>query len=90
MQTAQLSTKDRHTLGRIYQHPASHNLEWHDVIALFNHIGTAEEMENGHVTLTLSGESKVFGRGLDKDISCVEQVLEIRSFLKAGEIVPGE
>lgn len=82
MQTTQLNTKDRHTLGRIYQHPATRNLEWNDVIALFSHIGTADETQSGHITLTLNGDSKVFRRGQHKDISDVEQVVDIRNFLK--------
>ena len=86
MQAAQLSAKDQHTLEQIYQHPATHNLEWHHVIALFSHIGTVEEMENGHVTLTLNGESKVFPRGLHKDVSDVDQVVDIRNFLNKAKL----
>jgi hypothetical protein len=52
------------------------------VIALFSHIGTADETQSGHITLTLNGDSKVFRRGQHKDISDVEQVVDIRNFLK--------
>src|SRR5579862_8431481 len=86
MQTTHLTTKDLHILERIFQHPASHNLEWHDVIALIEHLGTIEEKENGHLTFTVNGVSEGFHRSREKDVSEVEQVLDIRRFLERAGI----
>ena len=83
MQETHMSHKHTHTLQQIFQHPASHNLEWHDVVALVKHSGTVHEEENGHLTFTLNGISEVFHPSRDKkDVSDVQQVLELRRFLE--------
>ena len=83
MITTHLSNRNEHILRRIFQHPASHNLEWSDVIALINHLGTVEYMENGHVTFTVNGVSENFHPEKDKkDVSEVQEVLDIRRFLQ--------
>jgi hypothetical protein len=82
MQTARLSNKYVHTLERIFEHPTSHNLEWMDVISLVEHLGTVEETANGHLTLTLNGISQSFHHSQDKEVSEVQQILDLRHFLE--------
>jgi hypothetical protein len=85
MQDTHLSHKNAHTLQQIFQHPATHNLEWHNVVALITQIGTVREEDNGHLTLTLNGISEVCHRSKGKDIADVQQVVDLRHFLeKAG------
>lgn len=83
MHEAQLSHKHIHTLQQIFQHPATHNLEWHSVVALVKDNGTVHEEDNGRLTCTLNGITEVFhpvhGK---KDISDVQQVMDIRQFLE--------
>ena len=86
MQKTHLSHKHLHTLQQIFQHPASHNLEWHDVVALVNQLGTAQEGDNGHLTFTLNGISEVFKRSLAKDVTEIQEVLDIRRFLAQAGI----
>jgi hypothetical protein len=82
-----LNHKHLHTLERIFQHPASHNLEWKDVISLVEHLGTVEEEENGRMKFTLNGASEIFHRTQDKkDVSDVPQVLDLRRFLTTAGI----
>ena len=95
MHESHLSHKHSHTLQQIFQHPASHNLEWHDVVALVKDSGIVHEEDNGHLTFTLNGISQVFHPTRDKkDVSDVQQVLDIRHFLesagfhKDGSIAP--
>ena len=83
MQTAPLNHKYTHTLGQIFQHPASHNLEWRNVIALIEHLGTVEEKENGHLTFAVNGVSQVFQRSQKKDVSEIQQILDLRRFLES-------
>jgi len=83
MQTTDLSNRSGHVLERIFQHPASHNLEWHDVIALIDHYGTVEEKDNGRLVFTVRGASQVFHRSQGKDVSDVQQVLDLRHFLES-------
>jgi hypothetical protein len=83
METTHLGHRFTHILGRIFQHPASHNLEWRDVIALIEHLGTVEEEENGHLIFTIQGVSQSFHRTHQKDVSEVQQVLDLRHFLES-------
>ena len=85
MSEPHLTHKHAHTLHQIFQHPASHNLEWRHVLALVAHSGSVQEEDKGRMTFTLNGISEVFRRSRDKDVTEVHQVLELRSFLeKAG------
>lgn len=70
------------TFETIFQHPVSHNLQWHDVYALFRHLGQVVEESNGHFKVTLHGQTVVFLPPRKKDISDVEEVMKIRHFLE--------
>ena len=78
-----MSQKHIHTFHQIFQHPTSHNLQWHDVAALIKESGTVHEEDNGNLSCTLNGVSKVFhpthGK---KEITDVKQVLDLRHFLE--------
>jgi len=83
MPTSHIGHKHAHTLQQVFQHPASHNLQWHDVIALVKESGTVHEEENGRLTCMLNGVSEVFHPSRDKkDVSDVQQVMDIRHFLE--------
>ncbi len=41
MTTPDLNGHHRKTLTAIFSHPAPHTIEWHDVLSLLNHLGTA-------------------------------------------------
>jgi hypothetical protein len=86
MQTTHLGNKPTHILERIFQHPASHNLEWRDVIALIERLGTVEEQDNGHLVFTVHGVSQSFHRSHAKDVFEVQEVLDIRRFLESAGI----
>lgn len=87
MQATPLSNKHIHTVERIFQHPASHNLEWRDVIALIEHMGTVHEENDGRMKFTLNGLSQNFQRSRDKkDVSEVEQILDLRRFLEGAGV----
>ena len=86
MPDSHMSHKHSHTLQQIFQHPASHNLGWHEVIALVKHSGTVQEEANGHLVCMLNGVSEVFKRSHDKDVADVQQVLDIRNFLERAGV----
>lgn len=86
MQTTHLNHKHLHTLSQIFQHPTSHSLEWHDVIALMEHLGKVEEKDNGNVTFAIKDVSRVFHRPQGKEISETEQVLDLRHFLRSAGV----
>jgi hypothetical protein len=86
MHATHMSHKHSHTLQQIFQHPASHNLKWHDVVALVEHSGSVQEEANGNLIFMLSGVTEVFHRPKSKDVADVEQVLDIRRFLESAGV----
>lgn len=77
-----LSAAHQHTFQTIFQHPVSHNLQWHDVYAMFRQLGQVEEESNGHFKVTLNGQTLVFSPPRKKDISDSDDVMKIRHFLE--------
>ena len=45
--SAALTGSHLRTYTTIFQHPVSHNLEWHDVYALLRQLGHVDETSNG-------------------------------------------
>ena len=97
MHPAHMSHKHAHTFQQVFQHPPTHNLEWHDVLAMIRESGTVHEQENGRLTCTLNGVSADFHPAHGKKtISDIQQVLDVRHFLekagfhKDGSIAPAE
>ena len=86
METTRLSNKYLHTLEHIFQHPTPHTLEWHDVIALVEHLGAVKEGDKGHLTLTLNGITQDFHRSQNKEVSEITQVQALRDFLERAGI----
>ena len=48
-----LDNRHRNTLRQIFQHPASHNIEWHAVTSLLKAVGTVTVHHDGKVTVTV-------------------------------------
>ncbi len=57
--TAGLDSEHRDTLERIFSHPSSGNIEWRQVRALLESVGTATEEHNGKLKVTLGDETEV-------------------------------
>jgi len=81
-----LSGAHLRTYQTIFQHPISHNLGWHDVHALFRHLGTVEEQANGNFRVTRNGQTLVLPASHQKDISEADDLMKIRHFLEHTEI----
>jgi len=77
---AHLSSNHRDTLLQIFQHPASHNIEWHAVLSLLEAVGSVEEHHDGKFAVHLGAETEVFTRPKHKDID-VQQVVDLRRML---------
>jgi hypothetical protein len=70
------------TAEKILNHPASHNIEWHDAAALIVEIGSITEEANGRFTVTIGDETQIFDRPRGKDLD-VQQVVDLRKMLTA-------
>jgi len=78
-----LSGHHRDTLLQIFQHPTSHNIEWHDVTSLLNEVGSVEERHGNMFLFKVGEESGVFERREGKDID-VQQVADLRRLLTSA------
>jgi hypothetical protein len=78
-----LSGHHRDTLLQIFQHPTSHNIEWHDVTSLLQEVGSIEERHGNMFLFKVAAESSVFERRQGKDID-VQQVADLRRLLTSA------
>ena len=52
-----LDNRHRNTLRQIFQHPVSHNIEWHSVTSLLDAIGSVDVHHDGQVAVRVGSES---------------------------------
>lgn len=78
-----LNSHHRETLRRIFQHPASHNIEWPDVASLLNVVGTMQEHRDGRFEVRVGTEVQFLERPRHKDID-VQQVVDLRRMLTSA------
>jgi hypothetical protein len=79
-----LDNHHRTTLRQIFQHPVSHNIEWHAVTSLLDAIGTVEVHPDGQVAIRVGSQSTFLTHPEGKDID-EQMVVDLRQLLaKAG------
>jgi len=57
-----LNNHHRNTLRQIFQHPVSHNIEWHAVVSLLKAIGSVVEHRDRMVAVTCRGWDRILRR----------------------------
>lgn len=87
MATVHLNGHHRRTLASIFLHPASHNVEWHDVLSLLRHIGTAEDSHNGTYYVTVGSSHLNLGQSHDKNLG-TDELHQLRDFLITLGLLP--
>jgi hypothetical protein len=70
----------RRTLTALFQHPTSHNIEWHAVLSLLEAVGSVELRHNGEYAIHVGAATGFLRRRESKDMD-VEQVLAVRRIL---------
>ena len=87
-----LSGHHRITLEKIFSHPVSHNIEWHDVRSLLGHLGTVEQEHDGRLRVTLGDRTIVFDAAHHhhEDSLDEQQVVDIRRMLGDAGITPDQ
>jgi len=86
--TLPLTGSHLRTYNTIFQHPVSHNLQWHDVYALFRHLGQVESETNGLQKVTRNGQTLMLHPPHGKDVSDTAEVMTLRHFLEKSETLP--
>ena len=82
-----LNNQHRQTLLQVFQHPVSHNVEWHAVVSLLEAVGSVELRHDGEYAVQVGAETAFLGRPKGKDID-VDQVLAVRRLLTAAGYGP--
>jgi hypothetical protein len=83
-----LSGSQLRTYERIFQHPITHNLSWHDVLGMFRQLGTVETEANGNIKVTRNGKFIILKISQSKDVGEADEVMALRHFLKLSEAIP--
>ena len=81
-----LNNHHRATVRQIFEHPVSHNTEWHAVTSLFDAIGTVT-VHGGKVTIAVGDERQIFDHPVGKDIDA-QMVIDLRRMLTNAGYAP--
>jgi hypothetical protein len=82
-----LDSRHRNTLHQIFEHPVSHNIEWHAVTSLLAAIGTADIHHDGKVEVRLGARHVFLAPPAGKDIDA-QMVLDLRRMLTEAGYQP--
>ncbi len=87
MDSVHRAASHQRTLGKLFQHPMTHSMEWREVVSLLDSLGTTTE--GGHDTLhaTVNKVTVVLHRPRHKDVP-EEQIMQIRHFLSRAGVEP--
>ncbi len=85
---ATLSKASGTTLDALYRHPLAHNLEWSDVVALFEKIGTVDQKGKDELTFGIAGEHHRIRKPHTKDLTTGEVMAFRHMLTRAGWAPP--
>ena len=87
---APLTGSHLRTYNTIFQHPVSHNLDWHAVRALLTELGQIAEEPNGNLKVTRNGHVLVLPPPRTKDVAETDELVALRRFLEQSETISPE
>ena len=82
-----LDAHHRKTLEKLFTHPTSHNIQWHDVLSLLQAVAEVEEAHDGRFRVTLGEETETFDAPRGHDID-TQQIVDLRRMLKGAGYGP--
>jgi hypothetical protein len=82
-----LDNRHRNTLRQIFEHPVSHNIEWHAVTSLLDAIGTVTVNHDGKVAVKVGSEAAFLDPPAGKDIDA-QMVVDLRHMLSTAGFEP--
>lgn len=84
-----VTSHHRATIEKLFQHPAGGNVEWRQVLAALEDLGSVTHEHNGKFTVTLGPETEVFEAPKGKDID--EQLtVDLRRMLRQAGYAPDD
>jgi hypothetical protein len=87
METLTLGTHQG-TYDAVFQHPIARNLQWRDVRSMLDAIADVAEEQNGNLKVTRNGQTIVIHPSKHKDVSDIEELIQIRHFLDRSSTPP--
>lgn len=82
-----LDSRHRTTLRQIFEHPASHNVEWHAVMSLLEAVGSVTVRPDGKVAVKVGQELEFLEPPSGKDVD-VQMVVDLRRMLSSAGYAP--
>jgi hypothetical protein len=82
-----LDAHHRKTLEKLFTHPTSHNIQWHDVLSLLQVLAEVEEAHDGRFRVSLGQETETFDAPRGHDID-TQQIVDLRRMLKGAGYGP--
>ena len=80
-----LNGHHRATVEKIFQHPVSHNIQWHDVLSLLQSVAEVHEVHDRRYKVTLGAETETLEAPLRHDVD-EQMVIDLRRMLKGAGI----
>ncbi len=78
----QLTHFQRSSYDAAFRHPTAHNLDWGNVRSILGALGDVVEEHNGNLKVTRNGQILVMYPPLDKNVTGVGELMDIRHFLE--------
>jgi hypothetical protein len=82
-----LDSHHRATVAKIFGHPTSHNVQWHDVLSLLRGVGATIEVHEDRFTVTTGSETEGFHRPKGPDLD-EQDVIDLRRMLTNLGVTP--
>jgi hypothetical protein len=77
----ELDPHHRNTLGKLFEHPPSRNVEWHEVESLLEAVGTTTHQHNGKLRTSVGAETEIIQAPRDKDLD-PQMLVDVRRLLE--------
>jgi hypothetical protein len=82
-----LDSHHRATVAKIFGHPTSHNVQWHDVFSLLRGVGANVEIHEARFTVTTGAETEGFERPKGHDLD-EQALIDLRRMLTDIGVTP--
>jgi hypothetical protein len=82
-----LNNHHRDTLRKIFEHPVSHNIEWHEVVSLLEAVGTVDVRHDGEIVVHIGSHQEFFAAPDGKDVD-EQMVVDLRAMLSGAGFGP--
>jgi hypothetical protein len=83
----ELDGRHRDTLRQIFEHPTSHNIEWHAVTSLLEAVGTVTVRHDGKLAVKLGDDLEFLDPPKHKDVD-EQLVVDLRRMLTSAGYRP--